>query len=148
MPSAIRPPSDSNGQPPHLMASVVVLDVTSAHTLLVRSPDQHRWTLVGGHVTGGEPIAEGARRELAEQSGLSGFRVVEPHLGVQQDLADCGTGVARHVDHVFLAVTDQVEPAPSAGGSAAWFPVNDLPQPLAPGVTLQLRSALRAAERA
>jgi ADP-ribose pyrophosphatase YjhB (NUDIX family) len=135
------------GQLPHLMASVVVLDATLAHTLLVRSPDAHRWTLATGHVSGGEPIAEAARRELADQTGLSGFTIVEPHLGVQQDLTDCGSGggATRHIDHVFLARTAAVEPAPSTG-SAAWFPVDALPSPLAPGVGLQVRSALRLAD--
>ncbi len=138
--------SPAAGQLPHLVASVVVLDAGLGRTLLVRSPDGHRWTLVTGHVTGGEPIAETARRELAEQTGLTGFVVDEPHLGVQQDLADCGAGPARHVDHVFLARTDQIEPTPTAG-SAQWFPVSDLPAPLAPGAGLQVRSALRAADR-
>ena len=141
------PPDADHGQLPHLTASAVVLDVTGARTLLIRSNDGHRWTLVGRHVTSGEPAAEAARRALTEQTGLTGFRVIEPHLGLQQDLTDCGTGVTRHVDHVFLIQTDRVHTAADVTDGAAWFAVANLPQPLEPGVGLHVRSAVRELDR-
>jgi ADP-ribose pyrophosphatase YjhB (NUDIX family) len=134
---------------PHLLASAVVLDAGGTRTLLARTGEYRRWNLLGGHVEGGEPLAEAARREVRDGSGLRGFRVVEPHLAVQQDLVDCGNGEARHVDHVFAVIADPSEPAEpldeaaSAEAEVGWFSVSDLPAPLAPGVRLHLHSALR-----
>jgi ADP-ribose pyrophosphatase YjhB (NUDIX family) len=134
---------------PHLLASAVVLDAGGTHTLLARTGEYRRWDLPGGHVEGGEPLAEAARREVREVSGLRAFRVVEPHLAVQQDLVDCGSGEARHVDHVFAVIADPSEPAEplspaqQADAEVGWFPVGELPAPLAPGVRLHVHSALR-----
>ena len=137
---------------PHLLASAVVLDAGGTRVLLARSGEYRRWNLVGGHVTGGELLVEAARREVRERGGVRRFRVVEPHLAVQQDLVDCGQGEARHVDHIFAVVADVAEPTGGfevdddpADAEVGWFAVSALPQPLAPGVALHLRSALRTA---
>jgi ADP-ribose pyrophosphatase YjhB (NUDIX family) len=137
--------------PPHLMASAVVLDAGGRHTLLVRVDEYGRWGLVGGHVVGGEPLAEAARRELRDKAGVLRFRVMEPHLAVQQDLIDCGHGEARHVDHVFAVVVDISEPAEPlpadelADAQLGWFTASQLPEPLVPGVRMHVRSAQRTA---
>jgi ADP-ribose pyrophosphatase YjhB (NUDIX family) len=140
-----------SGPLPHLLASAVVLDAGGTHTLLVRVGEYGRWGLLGGHVEGGEPLAEAARREVRADGGISQFRVLEPHLAVQQDLLDCGHGETRHVDHLFAVVVDPAEPVDvlSSAGSAevrmGWFAMTDLPEPLAPGVRMHLRSGLRTA---
>jgi len=136
-------------RPPHLLAAAVILDPPGRHVLLVRDRDRPRWTLVSGHVEGGEQLAESARRQVHEQTGLRRFRVTEPHLSLQQDQVDCGGARVRHVEHVFVVVVDdQAEPVhlgPLDGeGSAAWFRVRDLPGDVAPGVPLHVGSALRA----
>ncbi len=134
---------------PHLLASAVVLDAGGTRTLLARAGEYRRWDLVGGHVEGGEPLAEAARRLVRDRGGVGKFRVVEPHLAVQQDLVDCGQGEARHVDHLFAVVVDVSEPTGGfaeddpAEAEVGWFAVSALPEPLAPGVRLHVRSALR-----
>jgi ADP-ribose pyrophosphatase YjhB (NUDIX family) len=137
--------------PPHLMTSAVVLDAGGTRTLLARGGEYGRWDLLHGHVEGGESLAEAARRHVREQSGLTRFGVVEPHLAVQQDVLDCGHGEARHVDHVFAVIVESSEPAGTFAGEGgdegpvAWFPVTDLPEPTQPGVRLHIRSAIRTA---
>ena len=132
------------------MASAVVLDATGRHVLLVRQPTQPRWGLVSGHVEGGEPAGESARRHVREQTGLSRFQVVHPHLAVQQDLLDCGDVQALHVDHIFAVRVDPsevvVEGPLDPSGEAVWFPVRQLPEPLAPGVRGHVLAALRGTD--
>ena len=138
-----------NAVAPHLLASAVVLDAGGTRVLLARTGQYRRWNLVGGHVDGGEPLTEAARREVRDRGGVRRFRVVEPHLAVQQDLVDCGHGEARHVDHIFAVVADVDEPTGDfdvqdpGDAELGWFAVSALPEPLAPGVRLHLRSALR-----
>ena len=137
---------------PHTLASAVVLDAGGTRVMLARSGDYRRWDLPRGHVVGGESLVEAARRQVRERVGVSRFTVLEPHLAVQQDLVDCGQGEARHVDHIFVVVA---APQESSGGfevdsdpgdaEVGWFAVTALPQPVAPGVSLHLRSALRTA---
>ena len=57
---------------------------------------------MSGHVEGGEQLAESARRQVHEQTSLRRFRVLEPHLSLQQDLVDCQDAQVRHVEHVFV----------------------------------------------
>jgi ADP-ribose pyrophosphatase YjhB (NUDIX family) len=133
---------------PHLLASAVVLDAGGTRTLLARTGEFRRWDLLGGHVEGGEPLAEAARRAVRDLGGVGRFRVISPHLAVQQDIVDCGRGEARHVDHIFAVVAEPDEPAGDFDLDApeqdlGWFAVTDLPQPLAPGVSMHLRSARR-----
>ena len=125
----------------------MVLDAPGRHVLLVRDRDRPRWRLPAGHVQGGEQLAEAARREVREQTGLTRFAVTEPHLALQQDLVDCGGSQVRHVEHVFLVTCDPaqiVQPGPLDGAGSAWFGVRDLPDPLTPGVALHVSAALRA----
>jgi ADP-ribose pyrophosphatase YjhB (NUDIX family) len=137
---------------PHLLAAAVVVDATGRHVLLMRDPARPRWTLVSGHVEGGEQLAEAARRQVVEQTGISRFRVAEPHLALQQDLVECGEGQVRHVEHVFLVVVDHSEPVHDGpndrDGGTAWFGVRELPADVAPGVALHLSAGVRALENA
>ncbi len=127
-----------------------MLDATGRHVLLVRDRERPRWTLVSGHVEGGEQLAEAARRQVREQTGLTRFRVDEPHLALQQDLVECEDGQVRHIEHVFAVVLDPAEPVHSGprdrDGQSAWFGIRELPADLAPGVALHLGAAVRSLE--
>ncbi len=135
---------------PHLLAAAVVVDAPGRRVLLVRDPDRPRWTLPSGHVEGGEQLAEAARRQVREQTGLTRFRVCEPHLALQQDLVDCDGAQVRHVEHVFAVLCDPAEPVHDGpldrDGRAAWFGIRELPADLAPGVPLHVGSALRTVD--
>ena len=121
------------------MASAVVLDPTGRRTLLVPVGEYRRWGLVGGHVVRGEPLAETVRRELRGQTGMPTFRVLEPHLAVQQDILDCGQGEVLHVDHVFAVMAEE-----SGDVDLTWFDVTDLPDPLVPGVRMHIHAGQKA----
>jgi ADP-ribose pyrophosphatase YjhB (NUDIX family) len=115
--------------------------------LLRRLAPRGRWQLVGGHVEGGETLSEAARREVREQTGLTRFRVIEPHVALQQDLLECRGVQARHIDHVFAVVVDPVDPVVEGflddDQHLGWFAVSELPEPLAPGVRLHLSGTRR-----
>lgn len=132
--------------PSHLVASAIVVDAAGTRVLLWRHGDLRRWGPPGGHVDGDETLSTALVRAVAEHTGLTRVRVLEPHLAVVQDVADCGTGSeVRHVDHLFVVVADpddelSVEP----GAELGWFPLTDLPQPLVPGIGMHLRAGARA----
>lgn len=73
------------GNPQVAVGAVVVRD---GRLLLVRrahSPAAGRWSLPGGRVDAGEPLAQAVRRELGEETGLDGeagaLCGVAEHLG-------------------------------------------------------------------
>ena len=61
---------------PELAAGAVLLSETGTETLLLHHREQNRWCFPKGHVDPGESLAEAARREIQEETGLSDI-----HLG-------------------------------------------------------------------
>ncbi len=120
----------------HVAADVVVLAPQSGEisVLLIErrnDPYRGRLALPGGFVDPGETAEQAARRELAEETGVTGFR------GRFEQLAAYGPAGRRDprgeiVSVAFLALA--AEPLPVQGGddaaSAEWVPVAEA---LAPG---------------
>jgi 8-oxo-dGTP diphosphatase len=115
--------------PGHLATNAWVFDGEGARILLVR----HRllgWVNPGGHLSRRETPAAGARRELAEETGLD----VEP-LDTRPGLVRAAVFPARGTDpahwhwnlhHLFVA--DPARPVtPEPGSPVAWFAVDHLP---------------------
>ncbi|MCU0266688.1 MAG: NUDIX domain-containing protein [Actinomycetia bacterium] len=130
----------------HLLASALVVDSDGSRVLLCRDPRVGRWGPVGGHVGGAETLTAAVQRVLAEATGLTRVRVVEPHLAVVQDVVPCpaAAGSVRHVDHLFVVVADPADPlTPEPGAAVAWFGLDALPDPLVPGIGMHLRAAAR-----
>lgn len=117
--------------PGHLATNAWVFDPDARHVLLVRHKTLG-WVNPGGHLDNGEMPAAGAARELAEETGL-----VLPPLDERPGLVRAAVFPARgdqpahwHWNLHHLFVGDPALPLRSEEGApAAWFPVDDLPEP-------------------
>jgi 8-oxo-dGTP pyrophosphatase MutT (NUDIX family) len=115
---------------------------------LIEHPRLGRWMVPGGHVEDDESQAQAAVREVAEESGLVGIRLLEvpspalpagfpsSHARVplpwwiteQQVGADNHLGEPHvHVDHQYVAVTATPEQAGTAAHPFAWYTADEVP---------------------
>ena len=130
----------------HDLVGVLPVDPAGTQVLLARDPDVGRWGVVSAHLEERERPLSAVVRTLRDGTGLVPLRTLEPHLAVLQDVYTCpgGSKPVRHVEHVFAVVADPQAPL---GGDQphqlGWFPVRALPEPLVPGLHLQVRAALR-----
>jgi 8-oxo-dGTP pyrophosphatase MutT (NUDIX family) len=107
---------------------------------LIEHPRLGRLLIPGGHVEDDESQAETALREVTEETGLTGVRLLEvpapalpagfPHERVappwwiteQQVPADNHLGEPHvHLDHQYVAVTDIAEPTCEAAHPFGWY---------------------------
>jgi 8-oxo-dGTP pyrophosphatase MutT (NUDIX family) len=141
--------------PSHVTASAVVLSPDGALTCLVLHRRLGVWVQPGGHLEPEDmtlPLA--AVREVEEETGLTG-QIVPDVVALSRHRAPCRPGVVDwHLDvqHA-LVVGDQPEVGPrdylsSESLQVAWWPVDALPQALAPGVAeLVSRASARVGGR-
>jgi 8-oxo-dGTP pyrophosphatase MutT (NUDIX family) len=132
----------------HATASVFVFSRVSAgwQIGLIEHPRLGRLMTPGGHVEDDESQEQAALRELAEETGLTGVRLLEvpapalpagfPHERVappwwiteQQVPADNHLSEPHvHLDHQYVAITDLAEPACPAAHPFGWHPPDRLP---------------------
>lgn len=127
---------DPRAYPPvGVTVDVVALTIRdgSLHLLLIRRaepPFADFWSLPGGFVRPEEDLPAGARRELAEETGLGGEPLRRVHL---EQLASYGTPGRdprlRVISVAYLAFAPDL-PEPVAGTDASdaeWLPVTALP---------------------
>jgi ADP-ribose pyrophosphatase YjhB (NUDIX family) len=109
------------------------------HSALVWHPRLEEWMPAGGHVESDESAAEAALREVDEETGLAarllpgpsvplpaGFphtQVITPwYVCEMRAGADNHTREPhKHVDHVFLAVVDDITPRQQPVHAVRWF---------------------------
>jgi 8-oxo-dGTP diphosphatase len=117
---------------PALTVDAVVfgLDEEGLKVLLIergRPPFAGAWALPGGFVVPGERLEDAARRELEEETGLSGI-----YLEQLYTFGDPGRDPRDHVVSVAWFALVNIRDHREAGGSdasdAAWFPVHDTPK--------------------
>lgn len=93
------------------------------------APHEGKWALPGGFVEIDESLDDAARRELAEETGLSGVELKQLHAfgAPERDprervISVAYFGMVKKQDHALRAASDAAD--------ARWFPVTALP-PLA-----------------
>lgn len=120
------------GERPELCVGAVVVD--DDRLLLIRrghGPAAGTWSVPGGRVERGETMAEGAVRELREETGLDGL--CGPLIGWAERIED-----DHHVVILDFRVDLLADADPTAGTDAAealWVPLAEVAgYPLAPGL--------------
>lgn len=108
------------GIPEHELAGGVVVRVDGGrvHVALIREGGPE-YSLPKGHVGSGETLEQAARREVDEEAGLTGLRLLAD-LGVRERL-DSTKSWWNKIHYFLFLSTDAVR------GRAAWFPVEGLP---------------------
>ncbi len=91
-------------------------------------PFEGEWALPGGFVRVEETVDEAARRELEEETGLSGVFLEQLYTfgAVARDPRERVVSVAYYA---LVNLADQPVQAATDAREAAWFPVHDVPSP-------------------
>ncbi|UCG26232.1 MAG: NUDIX domain-containing protein [Chloroflexota bacterium] len=96
--------------------------------LLKGAPDKRIWANkfngVGGHVEVDEDVFSAARREAAEETGLT-IEMLDLAAVVNIDAGDPGLGILMFV---FVGWSDIRQTSESHEGALHWFPVDQLPK--------------------
>ena len=103
----------------------------------LRAPEAGTWSLPGGKVDFGEPVADAVRREIREEVGLE-IELVRP-LGLVELI---GLDDQHWVSPIYLAdapAGEAVNNEPEKLGGVEWFALDAPPSPLS-------RAALQAIE--
>jgi 8-oxo-dGTP pyrophosphatase MutT (NUDIX family) len=113
-------PFDEHADPVHVTASAIV--VGRRGVVLHLHKRLGLWLQPGGHVEPGESVAEAARREAVEETGLP---VAHPDGGPHLVHVDVHPGPKGHTHHDvrYLLEAPDAEPVPGEGESpdARWF---------------------------
>jgi 8-oxo-dGTP diphosphatase len=110
-------------------AVVFLRDKTRPKVLLIKrkkEPFRGRWVFPGGFLEMDEELADGAARELAEETGLVGVKLEQMHT-----FGTCGRDPRGRVISVAFVGTVEPDQATVKAGDdaaeAAWFDIDRLP---------------------
>ena len=116
---------------PALSVDCVVFGVDSEtlKVLLIQraqSPFQGQWALPGGFVEMNETVAEAARRELEEETGLTNVFLEQLYTfsAVERDPRERVVSVAHYA---LVRMSDHKAQAATDAADADWFPADDAP---------------------
>ncbi|MBQ1037954.1 NUDIX domain-containing protein [Micromonospora sp. C81] len=136
-------------RPGHVTASALVLDATGSRVLLCLHVKFGLWVQLGGHC---EPtdqtLVAAALREATEESGIAGLRIDPVPIDVDVHQVQCQGGSLHHdVRFAVLAPPAAVEQVSDEAEELGWFPLDQLPEPLAGGTAQMVAPALAALRR-
>lgn len=106
------------------------LDVDDLKVLLIRrrlEPHQHQWALPGGFVRVEETLDEAARRELAEESGITDVYLEQLYTFGELD-RDPRERVITVAYYALAKLSDHRIEASTDAEKVAWFALDDLPR--------------------
>lgn len=113
---------------PGLTVDMVIICTPQQKLLLIQrggDPFKGYWALPGGHVEEGEGLLDAAKRELAEETGIT--QVSLRQMGTYGDPGRDPRGWMATV--VFAGhVNEPVAVAGDDAAAAQWFPLDNLPQ--------------------
>jgi 8-oxo-dGTP pyrophosphatase MutT (NUDIX family) len=120
--------------PGHITSSVAMLDPAASNVLLTFHRRARAWRQLGGHCERGDAtLRQAALREAAEESGISGMRLLLPEpVRLDSYLAPCHPGGTTHLDVQYVAVASAAPARSTTVGPASpaeprWFALAELP---------------------
>ena len=129
--------------PAHVTASCFIFSADLQHTLLCFHRKGRFWVQTGGHIeVDDSSVPEAALREAREEAGLSALTLVPAVLDLDRhDLSEEFGTCRTHWDVGFaaLASASELPQVSDESEQVGWFPVDDLPTPLAGRVANRLR---------
>nr|WP_202884645.1 NUDIX domain-containing protein [Actinopolymorpha cephalotaxi] len=132
-------------RPAHVTASMVVVDPTAEHVLLVLHGRIHRWVQPGGHCEESDvSLAAAATREAVEETGLAGLHVSDQPLRLSRHGAPCHAETHLDVQYLGTAPYGAKPVVSEESADVRWFGVGELPGDLASGVVDSVAAARRA----
>jgi 8-oxo-dGTP pyrophosphatase MutT (NUDIX family) len=135
--------------PAHVTASALVLDRAAGSVALMLHPKVGRWLQFGGHCEPSDRTLGGAaEREVTEESGLPGLRVVGPPARLDRHEVRCrpdgSSGVHLDVQYVVTASSrTPLVPSPESQ-HLRWFALDELPADTDGSVRALVAAALRS----
>lgn len=136
----------------HITASCFVLTRDLEQVLLTLHRKVGLWLQLGGHVDVDDAtVAESARREAQEESGIPGLDLLGSHPAdlERQDVGHALAGCSVHWDLGYLAVVDRTALMVVSHESRQlqWWPVAHLPALVPVTLHARVRRAVREASR-
>lgn len=138
-----------DGDPAHLTASCVVLSPDLAEVLLCFHGRGKFWVQFGGHLEPGDTsLADAARREAREESGLADLELLAAvPFDVDRHALSGAWRCAEHLDVGFVALAPRsaAVTVSEESGDVAWWPVGAVPAESAAGLADRVRRAVEFA---